>query len=73
MLSTQQVFICLLDEWREELDKNFIVDANLMDLTRAFDCIPHGLIIGKLAAYGIDKETLKLFYSYLLLRVRNNV
>ena len=43
--STQQVLIRLLEEWREKLDKNFIVGAVLMDLSKAFDCIPHDLII----------------------------
>ena len=63
--STQQVLIRLLEEWRENLDKNFIVGAVLMVLSKAFDCIPHDLIIAKLAAYGIETETLRLIYSYL--------
>ena len=54
--STQQVLIRLLEEWREKLDKNFVVSAVLMDLSKAFDCIPHDLIIAKLAAYGIRKK-----------------
>ena len=69
--STQQVLIRLLEEWREKLDKNFVVDAVLKDLSKAFDCIPHDLIIAKLAAYGIERKTLRLIYSYL--RVGNNV
>ena len=63
--STQQVLIRLLEEWREKLDKNFVVGAVLMDLSKAFDCIPHDLIIAKLAAYGIERKTLRLIYSYL--------
>ena len=63
--STQQVLIRLLEEWREKLDKNFIVGAVLMDLSKAFDCIPHDLIIAKLASYGFERETLRLIYSYL--------
>ena len=63
--STQQVLIRLLEEWIEKLDKNFIVGAVLMDLSKAFDCIPHDLIIAKLAAYGFKRETLRLIYSYL--------
>ena len=67
--STQQVLIGLLEEWREKLNKNFIVGAVLTDLT-AFDCIPHDLIIAKLAAYGIKRETLRLIYSYSYLKGR---
>ena len=62
--STQQVLIRLLKEWREKLDKNFVVGAVLMDLSKAFDCIPHDLIIAKLAAYGFKREILRLIYSY---------
>ena len=54
--STQQVPIRLLEEWREKLDKNFIVGTVLMDLSKAFDCIPHDLI-AKLAANGIERDS----------------
>ena len=36
-----------------------------MDLSKAFDCIPHDVIIKKLAAYGFKRETLRRIYSYL--------
>ena len=36
--------IRLLQEWRENLDKNYVVGGVLMDLSKAFDCIPHDLL-----------------------------
>ena len=51
--STQEVLIRLIEEWKSKLDKNYVVGAILMDLSKAFDCVPHDLIIAKLAAYGL--------------------
>ena len=35
-----------------------------MDLSKAFNCILHNLVIAKLAAYGIERENLRLIDSY---------
>ena len=42
--SSQNILISLTEEWRKNLDNNFIVGAVLTDLSKAFDCIPHDLI-----------------------------
>ena len=36
-----------------------------MDLSKAFDCIPHNLLIVKLHAYSFNKKALTFLYSYL--------
>ena len=43
--NTQHVMIRLLEEWRENLDKNYVVGGVLMDLSKAFDCIAHDLLL----------------------------
>ena len=63
--STQHVLIRLLEEWRENLDNNYTVGGVLMDLSKAFDCIPHDLLMAKLSAYRLNGNTLKYIYTYL--------
>ena len=53
------------EEWRKYLDQNKVAEALLMDLSKAFDCLPHDLLIAKLEAYGFDTKTLNIFKSYL--------
>ena len=36
-----------------------------MDLSKAFDCVNHGLLIAKLSAYGLNVDALQLIRSYL--------
>ena len=36
-----------------------------MDLSKAYDCISHELLIAKLECYGLDKISLKLILNYL--------
>ena len=36
-----------------------------MDLSKAYDTLPHDLLIAKLAAYGVGYNSLKFLYSYL--------
>ena len=62
---TQHVLLRLIEEWKTNLDTNFAVGAVLMDLSKAFDCIPHDLLIAKLAAYGFEKKTFTLYLFIL--------
>ena len=62
---THHVLIRLIEDWKLKLDNDQIVGAVLMDLSKAFDCIPHDLLIAKLSAYGFDYNSLVFIYSYL--------
>ena len=63
--SSNHVLIRLLEKWKESLDNKKFVGAVLMDLSKAFDCVPHDLLIAKLHAYGFDHNSLVFLYSYL--------
>ena len=59
------MLIRLIEEWREYLDNDFVVGAVMTDLSKAFDCIPHDLLIAKLEAYGLCEKALSYIFSYL--------
>ena len=50
----------MTETWRKCLDENKIVGATLTDLSKAFNCLPHDLVVAKLEACGLDTKTLKL-------------
>ena len=61
----QTTLLRLLEDWKRDLDNHRYVGAILMDLSKAFDCLPHGLIIEKLEAYGLSDSACSLLQSYL--------
>ena len=63
--SPQHALLSMLRNWQNCLAKKGKVGAILMDLSKAFDCLPHGLLIAKLEAYGFGQRSLWFLYSYL--------
>ena len=55
----------LIETWKNSVDNKNAFGTLLTDLSKAFDCINHDLLIAKLHAYGVDKYGLKLIFSYL--------
>ena len=61
----QTVLYQIIEDWNKALDDNKCIAAILMDLSKAFDCLPHNLLLLKLEAYGLTKNSLKLLQSCL--------
>ena len=57
--------MALIEKWKASLDKNGYAGAILMDLSKAFDCLNHDLMLAKLHAYGFSKKSLNTIRSYL--------
>ena len=45
--------------------RTYIHTYILMDLTKAFDCLPHSMLLGKLSAYGLSDKSCSLVSNYL--------
>ena len=50
-----------LRQSRENLDKNYVVEGVLMDLSKGFHCVPRHLLLAKLEAFGVDEN----FVNYI--------
>ena len=55
----------MFEEWKKNLDKGGECGALFVDLSKAFDCLQHDLVLAKLNTYGFDYKSLKLISSFL--------
>ena len=63
--STQHALLNLISKWHSCLDNSNVVGTILLDLSRAFACLPHELGLARLHAYGVHIKSLKLLQDYL--------
>ena len=64
--STQNCLLYMIENWKKSLDQGGHYGALLTDLSKAFDCIMHDLLIAKFQAYGFDNDFLNFICNYLL-------
>ena len=63
--SSQRSLSVIKEKFKEQIDKGNAFGALLTDLSIAFDCIDHTLLIAKLSAFEVSSLSLELIYSYL--------
>ena len=63
--SAQHCLMVILEKLKESRDKGEECGVFFTDISKAFDCIDHNLLITNLSWYGVTPISLKLFFSYL--------
>ena len=63
--STQHCLLFMLEKWKYAVDNGKVFGILLTDLSKAFDCLSHELLIAELHAYGFSILALRVIYSYL--------
>ena len=63
--STACAVVRLLDFFYDSLDRGDFSAAIFVDYQRAFDTVPHSILLKKLEAYGVRGNSLSIFQSYL--------
>ena len=69
----QHCLLMMLEPWKEAADNNKDFGALLTDLSKAFDCLSHDLLITKLHAHGLDLASLKILQDYLTKRKERTI
>ena len=63
--SAQHCLVSILEKWKSATDNKKSFGKFLTDLSKAFDCLSHDLLIAKLNAYGFSMSALRFVHSYL--------
>ena len=63
--STQHVLLKVIEDCKAALDRHEHIGLILMDLSKAFDCLPHQLLLSKLYFYSLSENACTLLKSYL--------
>ena len=60
----------LTEDWKASRDRKELVAVVSMDLSKAFDTIPHALLLAKLSAYGLNGSACALLEGNLSVRMQ---
>ena len=63
--SAQHSLLSILEKWESAVGNKIVFGALLTDLSKAFDCLSHDLLVAKLNAYGFSMAALRLIQNYL--------
>ena len=55
--NAQHCLITLIEKWKKSVGNGGAFGALFTELSKAFDCLPHELLIAKLDAYGLGKKS----------------
>ena len=63
--SCQMALLRMVEEWKDSLSNNRLVATISMHLSKAFDSLPHSLLLTELKAYGLNHHTCHLLKDNL--------
>ena len=66
--SCETTLLMSTEKWKNTIDNGESVGLLSTDMSKAFDCLNHRLLFGKLEAYGFDTDRIRLMSSYFKAR-----
>ena len=63
--NTQHAILYMIEKMKKARDNKQVSSAILTDLSKAFDCVHHDLLIAKLNAYKVERKSLNFINEYL--------
>ena len=63
--STQQCLLAMTKKMKEARGNNKVCAGVLTDLSKAFDCLLHDLLIAKLHVFGFDLKSFRFIHAYV--------